>query len=93
MIIALLSGYTIANIKTLRLVAFESLASEVLPSFLGSTDIGNYLYQYHNCHGFLHLLEGLEILPDRFSVSVMEENICFFHQIAQVSSNFLWLWQ
>ena len=27
-------------------------------------------------------------MPERFAVSVMEENNCFFHQIAQVSSNF-----
>ena len=51
-IIALLSDYTVANMKILRTVAFESLVSEVLPSFLGSIDIGNHLYQYHNCHGF-----------------------------------------
>ena len=51
-IIALLSGYTVANVKIFCTVAFESLVSEVLPSFLGSTNIGNHLYQYHNCHVF-----------------------------------------
>ena len=54
MIIALLSGYTVANMKVLHTIAFESLVSEVLLSFLGSIDIGNHLYHYHNCHGFLH---------------------------------------
>ena len=35
-----------------------------------------------------HFIEELEILPDNFTVSVMEENNCYFHQIAQVTSNF-----
>ena len=88
MIIALLSGYNVANMKILHTIAFESLVSEVLLSFLGSIDVSNHLYDYHNRHGFLHLIEGLEILPDQFLVSAMEENNCFFLQIAQVTSNF-----
>ena len=36
----------------------------------------------------MHLIEGLEIFPERLAVSLMEENNCFFPQIAQVSYNF-----
>ena len=40
----------------------------------------------------LHLIEGLEILPDNFFFFffffVVKANNCFFHQTAQVTSNF-----
>lgn len=52
MVITLLNGYALANLKTLHVIAFDSLVSEVLTSFLGSTDVSNYFYQYQNQHDF-----------------------------------------
>ena len=75
MIIALLSGHPVANKKTFHAIVFDLLVSEVLPSILGGIDIGNDLYQYQNEHGFLQFIVGLEILPDKFLVSVMGKNL------------------
>ncbi|XP_057310731.1 uncharacterized protein LOC130648685 [Hydractinia symbiolongicarpus] len=76
-VISLIMGYMLTKNPTV----FSNLqvnhdSSCFLSIFCGAIEVGNYLYTKNSMEGFLTVVEGLDILPEYFNLTIQEEFNC-----------------
>lgn len=87
-VISVLMGYVFLKSKILQEnISYRSTAfiNMFLSLLCGAIDTGNYLYNFNELSGFIHIMEAMEVIPPGIDVTVTEERNIYYNNDSELS--------